>query len=97
MKKLIITLSYFTMSLLCCAQVNIQWSDLSFSKTTFYQEVFLDDHIYMVKVNTNGFTFSKKNNTAIYKYDANLKKVKETYQALKYGKQKAVFFQIASH
>lgn len=69
----------------------MRWSPLTFSESQFQQKIFFDNHFYLVKVNTNGFNYSKKNNTAIFKYDINLKQVNASFQNLKYGKKKSVF------
>ncbi|MFK8006157.1 MAG: hypothetical protein AB8H03_07295 [Saprospiraceae bacterium] len=89
-KKLIFSLILFFPFFLS-AQMDIKWSELGFSKSTIHDLLYSNDHIYMVKVNMNGFALSKKNNTSFYKYDSDLKEIKNSFQNLTYGSKKAVF------
>ena len=77
-------------------QTDIQWSGLHSGKTQLFGTVTLDNSIYMVKVNTNGVAFTKKNNTSILKYDKNLKLEGEFTHSLKFGGKKAVFTELVS-
>jgi hypothetical protein len=91
MQRLILTSLVSLLTVSSWGQVDIIWSESGLSTSRFYESVYLDDYIYLVKVNTNGFTFSKKNNTAFYKYNRDMKEEQKSIQKLKFGSKKSVF------
>lgn len=99
MKRKFITLILLAVHLVSYAQntdfnsrridVVLTWSEQDFEASTLINSVAIGDNIFMLKVNQNGFAYSKKSNITIHEYNDNMQPIQQIALDLKYNNNKA--------